>query len=189
MPFDHFNLIAGLFERTAKYIPPVLLLDLIDLRPNESLLDAGGGTGRIAKALREMVRAVVVADPSRGMLHYAAGKGLTSCCAPAEHIPFASNSFQRIIMVDAFHHLFNQEAVISEFWRVLVPDGKIVIVEPDIQRWEVKLIALGEKMMLMRSHFFSAEKITALLEKPGIKVRVAFTEMQFIVCAERVREM
>jgi ubiquinone/menaquinone biosynthesis C-methylase UbiE len=189
MPFDHFNLIAGLFERTSKYTPSSLLLDLLDLHPDEFLLDAGGGTGRVAKAFREMVQVVVVTDPSRGMLHYAAGKGLASCCAPAEHIPFASNSFHRIIMVDAFHHLFNQEAVISEFWRVLAPNGKIVIVEPDIQRWVVKLIALGEKMMLMRSHFFSASKIVALLEKPGINVRVVFTEMQFIVCAERVREM
>jgi demethylmenaquinone methyltransferase/2-methoxy-6-polyprenyl-1,4-benzoquinol methylase len=189
MPFDHFNLIAGLFERTAKYTPAALLLDLLDLHPGEYLLDAGGGTGRVAQALREMVQVVVIVDPSRGMLRYAMGKGVASCCAPAERIPLASNSINRIIMVDAFHHLYHQEDVVSEFWRVLTLDGIIVIIEPDIQKWVVKLIALGEKMMLMRSHFFSAGKIAALLEKPGINVRVVYSEMQYFVCAKRVREM
>jgi ubiquinone/menaquinone biosynthesis C-methylase UbiE len=189
MPFDHFNLVAGLFERTTHFIPPLQLIDLLDLLPDDLLLDAGGGTGRIAQALKEKVGGVVVADPSRGMLRYAKGKRLISCCTPAEHLPFASKVFNKIIMVDAFHHLQDQETAISEFWRVLAADGKIVIVEPNIRRWVVKLIALGEKALLMRSHFFSAEEITRLLVHQGVRVRVVFHEMQFFVCAERVREM
>ncbi len=153
------------------------------------LLDAGGGTGRVSFALKELVRDVVVVDPSRGMLRYAVGKNLAACCAPAENLPFASNSFGRILMVDAFHHVHNQENVVSELWRVLALDGKIIIVEPDIQRWGVKLIALGEKMLLMRSHFFSAAKIATLLEKPKFRVRVIYFEMQAFICVERVREM
>ncbi|MGA2504857.1 MAG: class I SAM-dependent methyltransferase [Anaerolineales bacterium] len=189
MPFDHFNLIAGLFERTANFNPPGPLLDMLDLQPDGLLLDAGGGTGRVAQAMREMVREVVVMDLSRGMLHYAARKGLAATCAPAEHLPFASNAFKRIIMVDALHHVINQREVISEFWRVLAPGGRIVIVEPDIQQLTVKLIALGEKLLLMRSHFFSAKKIAALLENPGVQVRCLYNEMNVWVCAERVREM
>jgi ubiquinone/menaquinone biosynthesis C-methylase UbiE len=187
MPFDHFSLIAGLYNRSAQYNPPELLLELLDLRPDGLLLDAGGGTGRIGQALRKMVRKVVVVDFSRGMLRYTAGKGLAATCAPAERLPFVSSSFSQIIMVDALHHVFNQRATVSEFWRVLAPGGRILIIEPDIHKLAAQLIAVGEKMLLMRSHFFSAEKIAALLENQDTKVRVVFDELNVWVFAERVR--
>jgi demethylmenaquinone methyltransferase/2-methoxy-6-polyprenyl-1,4-benzoquinol methylase len=187
MPFDHFSLIAGLYNRTAKFNPPDLMLELLDLRPDEALLDAGGGTGRISQALRKMVHKVVVVDVSRGMLRYAAAKDLAATCAPAEHLPFPSRSFNRIIMVDALHHVFNQSETVSEFWRVLAPGGKIIIVEPDIHKLAVRIVAVGEKLLLMRSHFLSAEKIAALLRNPGTQVRVIFAENDAWICAERVR--
>jgi len=189
MPFDHFDLIAGLYNRTAQFSPPALLLDLLALPPNGLLLDAGGGTGRVAEALRSMVREVVVADLSRGMLRHAADKGLAMACTPAEHLPFASSTFDRIIMADALHHVFNQLQTVAELWRVLAPGGRIVIIEPDIHKFAVKLIAIGEKMFLMRSHFLPAEKIAALFAYQNTHVRVISDEFNVWVCAEKVREM
>ncbi len=189
MPFDHFSLIAGLYNRTAQFNPPPALLELLDLQPDDLLLDAGGGTGRVASALKKLVREVVVLDFSRGMLHFATDKGLAATCSPAERLPFASGAFDRIIMVDALHHVSDQHAVISEFWRVLAPAGKMVIIEPDIHKFAVKLIAFGEKALLMRSHFYSVEKMKTLLGKPGTQVRVIPMEMDVWVLAERVREM
>jgi ubiquinone/menaquinone biosynthesis C-methylase UbiE len=189
MPFDHFGVIAGLYNRTAQFRPPALLLDMLDLHSNGLLLDAGGGTGRIASALLNLVRAVVVLDSSLGMLHYAAQKGLPVTCAPAEYLPFATGSFNRIIMVDALHHVLNQRDVVSQFWRVLAPGGRIVIVEPDIQNLAVKLIAIGEKVLFMRSHFLSGDKIAALFENPNTHVWIISEEQYIWVCAERVREV
>jgi ubiquinone/menaquinone biosynthesis C-methylase UbiE len=187
MPFDHFNVVAGLFNRTAPFIPPQSLLDLLGLPSDSLLLDAGGGTGRVAIALRKIVRGVVVADLSRGMLRYAARKGLTTTCALAEHLPFASSTFDRIIMVDALHHLFEQHQAVSEFWRVLSPRGRIVIIEPNINKFAVKLIAIAEKLLFLRSHFLAADKIAALFENQNVQVRVVFNEFNVWVCAERVR--
>jgi len=189
MPFDHFDLIAGLYNRTAQFSAPAPLLDLLALPHNGLLLDAGGGTGRVAESLRSMVRETVVADLSRGMLRHAADKGLEMACAPAEHLPFASSAFDRIIMVDALHHVFDQCQTITELWRVLAPGGRIVIIEPDIHKFMVKLIAIGEKMLLMRSHFLPAEKIAALFAYQNAHVRVISDEFNVWVCAEKVREM
>jgi ubiquinone/menaquinone biosynthesis C-methylase UbiE len=189
MPFNHFDLIAGLYNRAAQFNPPVLLLDLLALQPNSLLLDAGGGTGRVAEALRSMVREVVVADLSRGMLRHAADKGLLMVCTPAEHLPFASSSFDRIIMVDTLHHVIDQRQTATELWRVLAPGGKIVIIEPDIHRIAVKLIAILEKTFLMRSHFLPADKIGALFAIQKSHVRVISFEFKVWVCAEKVREM
>ncbi len=56
-------------------------------------------------------------------------------------------------MVNALHHVCNQQETVNELWRTLQPGGRIVIEEPDVRTFAVKLFALGEKLALMRSHF------------------------------------
>jgi ubiquinone/menaquinone biosynthesis C-methylase UbiE len=187
MPFDHFDLIAGLYNRTAQFSATASLLALLDLPPDGLLLDAGGGTGRVAEALCNMVRETVVADLSRGMLIHATNKGLTTTCAPAEHLPFASSTFDRIIMVDSLHHVFDQRQTVTDLWRVLAPGGRIVIIEPDIHRFAVKFIAIAEKMFLMRSHFLPADKIAALFANHNTHVQVITNDLNIWICAEKVR--
>jgi demethylmenaquinone methyltransferase/2-methoxy-6-polyprenyl-1,4-benzoquinol methylase len=167
MELDHFGLIAPLYNRTGPYTPSTVLLDALAIPDGASLLDAGGGTGRVAAGLRERSSPTVVADVSLKMLRYAGEKGLPSVCGPAERLPFADGCFDRILMVDAFHHLEDQERAAYELFRVLAPTGRLVIVEPDIRRPAVVLIAIMEKVLLMRSHFLTADRILALF--PGGK--------------------
>jgi ubiquinone/menaquinone biosynthesis C-methylase UbiE len=187
MPFDHFGLIAGFYNRTPPFTVPAGLIDLLALPSNGSLLDVGGGTGRVAEAFRKIVRERVVADPSRGMLRQAAKKGLQTVCSPAEKLPFISGAFDGIIMLDALHHVNNQLETIRELWRVLAPGGKVVIIEPDISKFAVKLVAVGEKLLLMRSHFLPAERIASLFSNLNAGVGVIYAEFNLWVYAEKVR--
>jgi ubiquinone/menaquinone biosynthesis C-methylase UbiE len=187
MPIDHFDLISGFYNRTASFTAPAKLIELIALPLDGLLLDAGGGTGRVADAFRRLVREGIVADPSRGMLRQARGKGLVTVCTPAEKLPFASNTFNGIIMMDALHHVNNQLETVAELWRVLTPGGKIVIIEPDISKFVVKLVAVGEKLLLMRSHFLSAKKIAALFTNLNAKTGVNYDESNIWFHAEKVR--
>jgi demethylmenaquinone methyltransferase/2-methoxy-6-polyprenyl-1,4-benzoquinol methylase len=98
------------------------------------------------------------------MLSQAAEKGLEAVKTPVESLPFASERFDRIIMIDALHHVCDQQETSRELCRVLAPGGKVIIEEPDIRRFSVKLIALGEKLALMRSHFLPPEKIAGLFK-------------------------
>jgi ubiquinone/menaquinone biosynthesis C-methylase UbiE len=161
MPFDHFNIIAGIYDRSGQFSVSGLLLEQLSLSQDTSLVDVGGGTGRVSAVLRDMVRNAFVMDTSLGMLRFAARKGLATACAQAESMPFPSKWVDRVFMMDALHHVLNQKQTIQELWRVLKPSGRIVIVEPDIHLFTVKLLALGEKVLLMRSHFLSSEKIIA----------------------------
>ena len=172
MHFDHFGIISGLYNRMPAFRPTDLLLDFLDLKPHMLMLDAGGGTGRVAFALRRYVHRIVIDDISHPMLRYALDKGLDSTHAPVEQLPFASESFDRIIMVDALHHVLDANKAIDELWRVLSPSGAIVIIEPDIRKYFVKLIAVAEKMLLMRSHFLSKEKIATLFSERNIKFNI-----------------
>jgi ubiquinone/menaquinone biosynthesis C-methylase UbiE len=112
---------------------------------------------------------------------------LVAICAPGEHLPFPSGSFDRILMVDAFHHVLDQGRTIDELWRVLQPGGRILIIEPDIHQFIVRLIALGEKILLMRSHFLSHEKITSLFNGKNARARVVKSMNNVMVLVEKAR--
>jgi demethylmenaquinone methyltransferase/2-methoxy-6-polyprenyl-1,4-benzoquinol methylase len=65
-------------------------------------------------------------------------------------------------MVDALHHVHHQSRSVLELWRVVKPGGLILVEEPDIHTLAVKVVAVAEKLALMRSHFLSPEAIVAL---------------------------
>lgn len=161
--FDHFGFLASRYERFIQPKAPEKLCALIDCPPEGSVLDAGGGTGRVAQFLSTHANRIIVADESHRMLRQANTKtSLEVVRSVTEALPFKDNLFDRIIMVDALHHVEHQQQTAQELWRVLKPGGKIVIEEPDIRRLPVKLIAVFEKLALMRSHIISPAKIAAL---------------------------
>ena len=178
---DHFGLLAPLYEIFIPPKDPEELSMLADMPTSGALLDAGGGTGRVAQFMLEKANHVVVADLSCKMLAEASQKeGLQSVCSPTETLPFSDNSFQRIIMVDALHHVANHQITINELWRLLAPGGIIVIEEPDMRTFSVKLIALAEKLALMRSHFLPPLQIAALFDFPNVCLEIKKINLQCI---------
>lgn len=161
--FDHFDFLAPFYDRVIQAKPPEGLLSILDLPADGSLLDAGGGTGRVAQWFPGKIREVIITDLSLKMLVQAQGKnGLVTTNSHSEWLPFSAGYFDRIIMVDALHHVCDQQETADELWRVLKPGGRIVIEEPDIRYAGVKLIAVAEKIALMRSHFLSPIRIIGL---------------------------
>ena len=167
--FDHFAVIAPLYARVT-YSKTNILREVAALPVKGRLLDVGGGTGRVSSAIRNLVDEVVIADVSFGMLketHRAAtstplSASLKPVCGGSESLPFADNSFERIIMVDALHHVVNHAKSAREMFRLLKPGGLLVIEEPDIRTFGVKMIAIAEKLLLMRSHFLAPDEIVKL---------------------------
>ena len=159
--FDHFAAIASIYARVT-YSKSHIMREVASLPVRGRLLDVGGGTGRVSSAIRDLVDEVVIADVSFGMLEKADRSTLKPVCGGSESLPFADNFFERIIMVDALHHVINQTDSAREMLRVLKPGGVLVIEEPDIRTFGVKLIALAEKLLLMRSHFLAPDEIVKL---------------------------
>jgi len=175
MPFDHFGLMAPVFSRV-EYGSLDMMVKQADLPTTGRVLDAGGGTGRVANAICEYAGEVIIADPSIGMLHHADRTRLGLACSNSEALPFPNNTFDRVIMVDALHHVIDQCYTAREMYRVLKPGGRIVIEEPDIRKFGVKLIAVAEKLLLMRSHFLAPEKIVDLFLFDSAKASIHATD-------------
>lgn len=101
------------------------------LAPGMKLLDLASGTGVVARAAVEVTgdpRSIIGADASFGMLH----SGRTNSPkiqTPAEQLPFASQSFDRISIGFALRHFADLGVVFRECHRVLQPGGKLLILE------------------------------------------------------------
>ena len=160
---DHFDIIASFYDRLIGPPDTSRLRRLLKLPAGGWMLDAGGGTGRVSNHIRTFVKGSVVSDLSQRMLAKAQKKGIRSVRAPAERLPFADGFFDRILVVDAFHHFCSQHESISDLLRVLKPGGIMVIEEPDFTHKGVKILALIEKMLFMRSHFYSPEEIQGMI--------------------------
>ena len=170
---DHFNLLAPVYDRLIPPPDPERLRSLLRLPAAGRLLDAGGGTGRVASQLRPLVDDIVISDMSPGMLQQARQKnGLRPLVAQAEKLPFSDGSFDRVLVVDALHHFCQQEEAVADLLRVLKPGGRLVIEEPNLEHFRVKLIALAEKLALMRSHFYYPTAIQAMVSNQGLTAHI-----------------
>ena len=74
--------------------------------------------------------------------------------------------------MDAFHHFRNHQEAARELLRVVRPGGRLVVEEMNLERWQVKLIALGERLLLMGSRFYTPAALRQVFDGLGAKVTV-----------------
>jgi len=170
---DHFSLLAPIYERLIPLREPEKFIRIAALLVNGVILDAGGGTGRVAKAVKQYAQNTIVADLSLGMLRQIVPDfGLGAVNSQTEWLPFESETFEREIMIDALHHVIDHQQTADELWRVLKPGVRWIIGEPDVRKLIVKFVALGEKLALMRSHFIDPTAIAALFKDRAAQVKI-----------------
>jgi demethylmenaquinone methyltransferase/2-methoxy-6-polyprenyl-1,4-benzoquinol methylase len=170
---NHFDLVAPIYDYFIRKPDLGRLRELLKLPTDGRMLDVGGGTGRVSSPLRPLVGELVIGDFSRGMLKNARTKAeLWAVQTRVELLPFPDASFDRILVVDAFHHFGDQRAAIQEILRVLKRGGRLVIEEQDINRCAIKMLAWVEKLILMRSHFCMSNEIVDMIGAHGLPTHV-----------------
>jgi len=170
---DHFRVLAPIYDRMIPVVDPEIYRSLLDLPAQGSMLDVGGGTGRVSAPLQQWVKHLVVADVSRAMLRRAQKRGgMWPVRSMAERLPFADGVFDRVLAADALHHFRSQLVAVKELIRVLSHGGRMVVEEPDITRPLIRLLALMEKLAMMKSRFLSAEIIAEMAKGPGITSKI-----------------
>jgi SAM-dependent methyltransferase len=114
----------------ACYERPAMLALAGDVR-GLRVLDAGCGSGALAAALAGRGATVTGIDLSAGLLEIAArrlGPAVVLRRADlGEPLSFAGGSFELVVASLVLHYLEDWVPVLSEFHRVLVPGGRVVI--------------------------------------------------------------
>jgi len=174
-----FNWSAPLFGHFADRWSPEGIDEIVGwLRPFLSdanpgtcrILDVGGGTGALARRLHEATGGeVTVLDPTPEMLRYIPEEGpVSAVLGAAESMPFADDSFDVVVVTDAFHHFRDQSGAVREFTRVVRPDGGVLVVELDPSGLVMRLIVLAEKALGEPGAFFTPEQMCAFMAAQGI---------------------
>lgn len=99
------------------------------------MLDVGCGTGRLIVAAAEMYPLCVGVDPCQRMLDLARGRngpGTRFVCARAEHLPFATGSFDVVTSTMSLRHWQDVARGMCELARVLSPHGVLVLADADL---------------------------------------------------------
>ncbi|GJQ36841.1 MAG: hypothetical protein JETCAE01_28510 [Anaerolineaceae bacterium] len=81
-------------------------------------VELGSGMGSIHEIIPECIRTDLFPYPWIDQIEN------------AYRLSFADNSISNLLMTDVFHHLRYPGTALTEFLRVLVPDGRVIIMEP-----------------------------------------------------------
>jgi len=170
---DHFSFLAPYYDKLIGSSDTTRLKDILNIPVDGWILDAGGGTGRISSQFKDSSQGIIVCDLSWPMLKQSGNKnGVMPVNSTVDSLPFADNTIDRVLVVDALHHFKNARLAVQEFIRVLKPGGKLVIEEFDINTLFVKCLAFAEKILLMGSHFYKPEEIIQMAEYSGLNTDV-----------------
>lgn len=131
------------------------LRELLKPQPGGWHLDVGAGSGQAAMQLyAEYGVDVVALDRSAWMGRLAASRGLPHVVvADAHRLPFAAGTFDGVSADRVLQHLDDPEAALDEFVRVLRPDGKLVLADPDydLQALEIEDQDLARRVLRYRA--------------------------------------
>jgi demethylmenaquinone methyltransferase / 2-methoxy-6-polyprenyl-1,4-benzoquinol methylase len=108
------------------------------VQPGWRVLDIAGGTGDLAAAFNKQVGPqglVVLTDINQSMLRVGrdrlldAGQVVPTAACDAEHLPFASNTFDLVSVAFGLRNMTHKEAALKEMCRVLRPGGRLLVLE------------------------------------------------------------
>jgi len=127
-----FSTGSDLYERARPgYSPGTVeaIVGSLGIGPGSRVLDMASGTGKLTRALVDAGATCVAAEPSASMRASFATvlPTVAQVGADAEHLPFASSSFDAVTVAQAFHWFDTPEAL-EEFARVLRPGGGLALV-------------------------------------------------------------
>jgi len=108
---------------------------IAQLKPGQSL-EVGGGSGNLKEYVPGVICSDIVKVPWLDIV------------ADAQKLPFVDRSFANIVLFDVLHHIENPTIFFTEAIRILMPGGRIIIMDPYISliSWPVY-------------HFFHSETV------------------------------
>ncbi len=115
------------YARNAPFVPELgePLIDLLQPRPGENILDLGCGDGVLTEKIAAAGARVVGVDSSADQIAAARARGLDARVADGQALDFEA-AFDGVVSNAALHWMRAPDAVIEGVWRALKPGGRFV---------------------------------------------------------------
>lgn len=175
--FDRFAPVYDLFMPAADREDVEAGFAVAD-RPIQRVLDVGGGTGRVARALTQDA---VVVDASAPMLARARNDGRPVVRGDAGELPFPGESVDAIVVADALHHFPDVDAALADCARALRPGGVLVVREFDPGTIRGRLLVAAEHLVRFHSQFYRPERLAERMQAVGLQAHVVDTGFGYTV--------
>ncbi len=162
------------------------LIQAMELRGDETVLDVATGTGRFARPVAQHLAAgsVVGIDEALAMLRVSQEPGGEAIprygrvVATAERLPLRDGICDRAWVAFSLHHFVSARDMVQEAGRVLKPGGRLLILDPVITAADDALGAAVNGLInevFQRSHgaefrFFAMEEIRQLMTDGGLEI-------------------
>jgi ArsR family transcriptional regulator len=147
---------------------------LLRLMPPMVIADLGAGEGAFALLLAQRAKKVIAVDTSAKMIEVGREQALRHGIENVEYrlgdmeeLPIDSASADLVFFSQSLHHALHPERAVSEANRILVPGGRIVILDLVKHRFEEARELYADEWL-----GFSESELESILEK------AAFTEIQ-----------
>ena len=143
-----------------------------DVRPNDTILDIGGNTGKITEAYSKNCKEVIVLEPKRNVIEYGRTHrpNIKFIEGGAENMPLPDRYFDKVVASASFHHFSDQDIALEEMRRVLKPDGKIVILEIDPITRRGKRLKFCETLFHTRAKLYQPAQLSKKVKQHNLHV-------------------
>lgn len=157
------------FENSLLFAIEKAAIHSLDISFSQPALEIGVGPGRFAEALQIPLGI----DPAMGPLLLAKKRGIASCQAIAEELPFATSSLGAIFLLFTLCFLEYPARCLEECRRVLRPEAPLIIgFVPAGSNWGQNLLRKKDAghPFYQSARFFSIAQVQELLTEHGFHI-------------------
>lgn len=144
--------------------------------PGGLVLDLGGNTGGESTVLSQQGIEIVLSDINELALEVAQERAkkfdlnIPLCAAADVHaLPFADDTFQVVMVVEALHHFEYYDVALTEISRVLRPGGTLLCIEPIGWNPVRRLSEIRDRFRGTIEKSFTKNQLQRLFRKVGLE--------------------
>lgn len=167
-----FELVAPIYDNFIQPSVDEQFVNLIRNKRSERMLEVGAGTGGTAQLIRNHCKKLWLLEPAKGMLLNGKKKNLDATWIHGfvEQMPFPEENFDVVYTIDSMHHWFDHTKGFQEIYRVIKPGGSLILIDFDPLKKKGHYIKNMEKVLWMKSRFFSPRELIAIHRQIGFNI-------------------